>query len=130
MPCSPARPRGGIARGATAPRPASASAAVQCSGGSRGSGGRCGSPGEVRAVQGLTLDASYSLPGSGSPRAHSRPRKWLKFKGAQGAAEGSPGGGGGEACAPQHSSADLDGCGGGRGWGGIFAFRRSVDGGK
>jgi hypothetical protein len=92
--------------------------------------GKAGSPGDVRAVQhGIAIAAEYSLPGSprqGRPAA--APRKWLKFKSS------SSGGGKGDAeLAPSvHSGVGEEsegGAGSKGGWGGIFAFRRSVDGG-
>jgi hypothetical protein len=73
----------------------------------------------VRAVEGITIPAAYSLPGS--PQ-HAKPRKWLKFKSHAAA------GGGGLHSVP--SAAELEQCGGKGGWGGIFAFRRSLDGGR
>lgn len=118
VPGSPARQRSGMTHGAAAPRPASASAAVQRSGGSGSS-----SPGDVWAVQGLTLAAEYSV--AGSPLQHSKPRKW--FKGGDKEAPLGAVAAWAEATQAKHSSGDLDGCGG-KGWGGIFAFRRSVDG--
>ncbi|KAL4855840.1 hypothetical protein ACK3TF_003607 [Chlorella vulgaris] len=78
--------------------------------------------GDVRAVHGLTIPASFSLPGS--PQ-HDTPRKWLKFK-------ASPAGismqpilmqGGEEAVGGTSNPTSKAG-----GWGGIFAIRRSVDG--
>lgn len=123
LPSSPARPRGGIARGAAMPRPASA--------GSAGSF----TAGQVRAVTGgggITLEAEYSM--GGSPPSHGKPRKWLNSRGGEG-----EGGGGAAAAAggrhssgspvkqSQHSSGELDGCRGR--WGtGIFSFRKSADG--
>ena len=132
VPCSPAKGRRGLAHATPAARPASAGPAVA----SKACGGS-GSPripavGQVRAVSssGLTLEAEYSMPGS--PR-HSKPRKWLKWKGS----DTEPAGEGQEAgkhSAAQHStqrSGDMDGCGGKGSWSrGIFAFRRSVDGSK
>jgi hypothetical protein len=65
---------------------------------------------------GLTIPASFSLPGS--PRhAGAKPRKWLKFKQPAGGAEPS-----------MHSTAEQDSCSPKGGWGGIFSFRRSQEG--
>lgn len=138
VPCSPAKGRRGVAQATPAARPASAGPAVAskaCGGsGSGDSDSGSGSPripavGQVRAVSssGLTLEAEYSV--AGSPR-HSKPRKWLKWKGS----DSEPAGEGQEAgkhSLAQHSSGDMDGCGGKGSWSrGIFAFRRSVDGSK
>lgn len=116
-PCSPARQRSGRARAAAAPRPASASAATTAKRASGSSSGGSFSAGDVRAVHGITIPASFSLPGS--PQ-HAKPRKWLKFK-------SGPGGG---VQPSMQSTWELDGCGTKGGWGGIFAFRRSLDGGS
>ena len=125
---------------AAAQRPASAGAAIPSKhGGSIGGGSAASSPrkqaapGDVRAVQGLTIAAEYSVPGS---TQHNKPRKWLKFKGGStaGSSSGSGGGGGREDVQHSghggHSTEELDGCAPRGGWGGIFAFRRSVDGAK
>lgn len=78
VPCSPARRRDGIEQPAGGARPASASTAV------RGKGARqqAAAVGEVRAVQGITLSADYSLPGSPT---HAKPRRWLKFSSSRNA---------------------------------------------
>lgn len=126
MPCSPAKQRSGSQPCTTVPRPASAAAAVQgrASSSREGRGGSSGpgSPGEVRAVHGLTIPAEYSLPGS--PQ-HPKPRKWLKFKSSSGreAGEAEQQAGGPGPTAEGGIGKTSSG-----GWGGIFAFRRSVDG--
>lgn len=139
MPCSPAKGRAGMAQATPAARPASAGPAVagEACGGCGGVSGSGGSspciPAVVRAVStsGLTLEAEYSV--GGSPR-HQKPRKWLKWKGSEGEAAGEAPEGAKLSVAQRstHSGGDADGCGGkGGSWGrGIFAFRRSVDGGK
>jgi hypothetical protein len=82
--------------------------------------------GEVRAVHGLTIPASFSLPGS--PQ-HDKPRRWLKFKASpaginmqpivmQGEEEAESGTSNSTSAAMTTSKAS--------GWGGIFAFRRSA----
>lgn len=145
VPCSPSKQRAGLPAGTEGKRPASAGMAARTRNSGGGSGGaqaeaggslRGSSPagrhlaaGEVRAVRGeargLTIPAEYSLPGSSSPY-HSKPRKWLKFKSGSNAGRES------EAVAaallqPAGGSADQESSRG-SGWGGIFAFRRSIDG--
>lgn len=138
LPCSPAKGRRGLAQATLAARPASAGAAVAgevCGGSGGGSSGgspRIAAVGQVRAVStsGLTLEAEYSV--AGSPR-HSKPRKWLKWKGSDGEAAGEAQGTtkNGAAQHSTHSSGDADGGSSKGSWSrGIFAFRRSVDGGK
>lgn len=126
LPCSPVARRGSSAPRAAAPprRPTSAGAAV-----ARSTAGSF-TAGEVRAVDGsgITLDAEYSLPGSPAAGQPAKPRRWLKFKGGSGTEGGADWE---QGIAAKQSSANADGSGGKGSWGrGIFAFRRSVDGGK
>lgn len=116
MPCSPAACRGGYARAAMPPRPASA-ATAEAGGKARSGGGSPGSPtasftaGDVRSIQGLTLQAEYSMGGAA---AAGKPRKWLKFKGGSGRGEE------GEGEAARHGGGER---GGDKSWGrGIFAW--------
>lgn len=142
VPCSPAKQRSGGPEPASSRRPASAGLAEHASmSGAASQGGpiAIGSPrdkclpgkhwaaGRVRAVRseapGLTIPAEYSLPGSSSPQ-HPKQRKWLKFKSGGGAGREAEA----TAAAPLSSGRGCEG-GSGAGWGGIFSFRRSVDGG-